>query len=178
MCGKPRRARPIANGPADEQVSEREKPRRVLVEVGGVGEGSTTCCARWGFGEIVRPVNCGASPMDADDARTPRPAFGGTEATGACLEMWLKRQEWMEDTGGAPDQRPRRACRRRPCGPSQLRTANAAHPGRQGPRCASAACPSPDEWDAVALTFCGSGGKRAGWRRKLEYTEGGWVGVV
>ena len=47
-----------------KQVIEHEKPRRVFVDVGGVGSGVYDPLCEMGFGEIVRLVNFGSASME------------------------------------------------------------------------------------------------------------------
>jgi hypothetical protein len=86
--------------------------------------------------------------------------------------MWLKSREWLEDPAGAalPDSD---ALQADACGPaygfdshSRLKLESKEHMRARGAK-------SPDEWDAVALTFAEPVASVAGFRRKLEYPPSG-----
>jgi len=87
-------------------------------------------------------------------------------------EMWLKSREWLEDPAGAalPDSD---ALKADACGPtygfdshSRLKLESKEHMRARGAK-------SPDEWDAVALTFAEPVAAVAGFRRKLVYPKVG-----
>jgi hypothetical protein len=86
--------------------------------------------------------------------------------------MWMKSREWLEDAAGAaiPD---RDSLQADACGPtytydsnSRLKLESKDHMRARGVR-------SPDEWDAVALTFAEPVAGRAGFGRKLVYPPAG-----
>ena len=133
-----------------KQTIDREKPRKVFIDVGGVGAGVYDRLHEMGYGEIVEGVNFGSAPLEPpplDDDGKPKGGYLNRRA-----EMWGKSKEWLEDPAGVdiPD--------------SDALQADACAPGykydsitrvvleskddirKRGLR-------SPDEWDAVALTF-------------------------
>ena len=133
-----------------KQIIDAEKPARVFIDVGGPGPGVYDRLVEMGYGDIVRAVNFGSSPLEPqplDEAGKPR---GGPRNRRA--EMWMRSKEWLEDVGGAdlPDSDSLQADA---CGPgykydslTRLQLEAKDEMMRRGVK-------SPDEWDAVALTF-------------------------
>lgn len=133
-----------------KQVIDTEKPARFFVDVGGVGAGVYDRLVEMGYGKIVRAINFGSAPLEPqplDENGRPKGGYVNRRA-----EMWGKSRDWLSDPGGAdiPD--------------DDAIHADAVVPGykydsltrilleskedirKRGLR-------SPDEWDAVALTF-------------------------
>jgi len=133
-----------------KQVIDAEKPARMFIDVGGVGAGVYDRLMEMGYGHVVTAVNFGSSPLEPqmmDHNGRPNGGYVNRRA-----EMWGKSKEWLEEPGGVdiPD--------------SDALQADACAPGykydsltrvvleskedirKRGMR-------SPDEWDAVALTF-------------------------
>lgn len=133
-----------------KQIIDKEKPARLFVDVGGVGAGVSDRLIEMGYSNVVRPVNFGSAPLEPqplDEAGKPR---GGPLNRRA--EMWMKSKEWLEEPGGVqiPDSDSLQADA---CGPSykydsltRLQLEKKEDMRRRG-------VSSPDEWDAVALTF-------------------------
>lgn len=128
-----------------KQIIDHDKPVRVFIDVGGVGAGVYDRLKEMGYGKIVKAVNFGSAPLE------PPPAQGGGPLNRRA-EMWMKSREWLEDPAGAdiPDSDPLQADA---CGPSyswdsntRLKLEKKEDMRRRGVR-------SPDEWDAVVLTF-------------------------
>ncbi len=133
-----------------KQVIDTQKPTRMFVDVGGVGAGVYDRLVEMGYGDVVKAINFGSSPLEpqpTDERGKPKGGYANRRA-----EMWGKSKEWLEEPGGVdiPD--------------SDALQADAMAPGykydsltrlvleskddirKRGLR-------SPDEWDAVALTF-------------------------
>jgi hypothetical protein len=153
-----------------KQVIDKDKPRRVFIDVGGVGAGIYDRLREMGFGEIVRAVNFGSAPLEPPPLDEHGNPSGGPLNRRA--EMWMKSREWLEDAAGAaiPD---RDSLQADACGPtytydsnSRLKLESKDHMRARGVR-------SPDEWDAVALTFAEPVAGRAGFGRKLVYPRAG-----
>lgn len=134
------------------QVIDEHKPRKMFVDVGGLGAGTIDILHSWGapYDEIVVAVNFGSAP------HTPNPKDENGRDKGGYVnrraEMWGLSKDWLDEVGGAdlPDVDSLQADA---CGPSykydvaqrvQLESKEAMR--KRGVR-------SPDEWDAVALTF-------------------------
>lgn len=152
-----------------KQIIDNDKPARVFIDVGGVGAGVYDRLKEMGYGKIVKAVNFGSAPLE------PPPAQGGGPLNRRA-EMWMKSREWLEDPAGAdiPDSDPLQADA---CGPSyswdsntRLKLEKKEDMRRRGVR-------SPDEWDAVVLTFAEP--VRPPLERKLlhaSYGAQGWMG--
>lgn len=133
-----------------KQVIDREKPTRMFIDVGGVGAGVYDRLMEMGYGGVVTAVNFGSAPLEPqpmDERGRPKGGYLNRRA-----EMWGKSKAWLEEPAGVqvPD--------------SDTLQADACAPGykydsltrvvleskedirKRGLR-------SPDEWDAIALTF-------------------------
>lgn len=134
-----------------KQVIDTDKPARMFIDVGGVGAGVYDRLVEMGYGEIVRAVNFGSSPLEP-----PRLDERGKPQGGCPLnrraEMWMKSREWLEDVGGAdiPDSDSLHADA---CGPGYKYDSNTRLVLESKDDMRRREAPSPDEWDAVALTF-------------------------
>jgi hypothetical protein len=153
-----------------KQVIDADRPKRLFLDVGGVGAGVYDRLVEMGYGQVVRAVNFGAAPFE------PPPRDANGVPSGGPLnrraEMWMKSKEWLEDPAGVrlPDLDPLQADA---CGPtysydsnSRLKLESKEHMRARGAK-------SPDEWDAVALTFAEPVAPDAGFSRKLDYPKGG-----
>jgi hypothetical protein len=118
-----------------KQVIDTEKPSRMFIDVGGVGAGVYDRLIEMGYGEIVTAINFGSSPLEPQ-----------------MLEMWMKSKEWLEEPAGVdvPD--------------LDTIQADATAPGYKYDSLTrllleskddirKRGLKSPDEWDAIALTF-------------------------
>ncbi len=151
-----------------KQVIDRDHPRRVFIDVGGVGAGTYDRLKEWGepYSSIVAPVNFGSAPIE------PQPLDEHGRRSGGPLnrraEMWLKSKEWLEDPAGAqiPDSDSLQADA---CGPGYRYDSNTRLVLERKEDMRRRGQPSPDEWDAVALTFAEPVGADPKFRRKLEY---------
>jgi hypothetical protein len=129
------------------QIIDEDKPERMFIDVGGLGAGTVDILLSWGtpYTNIVKAVNFGSEPQDVIQKEK-----GGPRNRRA--EMWKRSKEWLADVGGAqiPDSDSLQADA---CAPgyrydmhSRLLLESKEDIGKRGAR-------SPDEWDAVALTF-------------------------
>lgn len=133
-----------------KQAIDEDAPERVFIDVGGVGAGVYDRLVEMGYGDVVSAVNFGSSPLEPmplDEKGRPK---GGPLNRRA--EMWMKSKEWLEDPGGVslPDED---SIQTDACGPtysydslSRLKLEAKDHMQSRG-------VASPDEWDAIALTF-------------------------
>lgn len=155
-----------------KSVIDREKPARVFVDVGGIGAGVVDILHSWGapYTSVVVAVNFGSPPQD-DPAKDEKGEEIGGGPRNRRAEMWMRSKEWLEDIGGAdiPD--------------SDVLQADAVGPGykydmynrllleskedmrKRGIR-------SPDEWDAVALTFAAPVTPSNDWSKPIEPRTG------
>ncbi len=134
------------------EVIDKHKPRRMFIDVGGVGGGVVDILHSWGapYDRIVVAVNFGSEPRDAPpEDENGRPMAGPRNRR---AEMWWKSRDWLDDDGGAdiPDED---ALQADACGPGykydvnqRLLLESKEDMRRRGVR-------SPDEWDALVLTF-------------------------
>lgn len=146
------------------QVIDEDEPDRVFIDVGGAGIGVIDILHSWGepYKSIVKAVNFGSAPQEK-----PRVQVAGTNANvrqkggpaNRRAEMWMRSKNWLEDVGEAqiPDLDSLQADA---CAPGykynmygQLLIEAKQDIKRRGLR-------SPDEWDAVVLTFAEPVGER------------------
>lgn len=129
------------------QIIDEDKPERVFIDVGGLGAGTVDILLSWGqpYSNIIKAVNFGSEPQDAQAKEK-----GGPRNRRA--EMWMRSKKWLEDPAEAqiPDSDSLQADA---CAPgykydmhSRLLLESKEDMGKRGMR-------SPDEWDAIALTF-------------------------
>jgi hypothetical protein len=133
-------------------IIDADKPARMFIDVGGIGGGVVDILRSWGgdYADKVVPVNFGSEPQDEvtflpDGTKEPGPR-------NRRAEMWKRSKEWLAEVGGAdiPDVDSIQADA---CAPGyrydinqRLLLESKEDMRRRGVR-------SPDEWDAIALTF-------------------------
>lgn len=151
-------------------VIDEDRPARVFIDVGGM-PGVYDLLDSWGYGETVTPVNFGSAPMDPVEILpdgTKRPGPKNRRA-----EMWSRSRDWLQEEGGAdiPD---RDGLQADACGPGyhfdtnqRLLLESKEHMRARGLR-------SPDEWDAVALTFAEPVREKRAVKR-AHRPQGGWM---
>lgn len=133
-----------------KQVIDTQRPARMFIDVGGVGAGVYDRLVEMGYGNIVTAINFGSAPLEPqplDEKGRPKGGYANRRA-----EMWGKSKEWLEDPAGVdiPDLD---ALHADACAPgykydslSRVVLESKDDIRKRGLR-------SPDEWDAVALTF-------------------------
>jgi len=135
-----------------KQIIDVDKPAKVFVDVGGIGAGVVDILHSWGekYRKIVVPVNFGGEPQEPEELMPDGEKRPGPRNRRA--EMWKRSRDWLDEPGGAdiPDTD---AVQADACGPGyhydmhqRLLLESKEHMRARGIR-------SPDEWDAVALTF-------------------------
>jgi hypothetical protein len=134
------------------QVIDEHKPSRMFIDVGGLGAGVVDILHSWGspYDKIVVGVNFGSAP------HTPNPVDKDGRDCGGYVnrraEMWGLSKDWLDEVGGVdlPDSDSLQADA---CGPSYKYDVcqRVILESKQDMR--SRGFRSPDEWDAVALTF-------------------------
>ncbi len=160
-----------------KDIIDTDKPARVFIDAGG-GGGIYDTLAAWGepYASICKLINFGSSPI-----HPPKRDKDGKEMAGYLnrrAEMWGLSRDWLDDDGGAdiPD--------------SDVLQADACAPGyHYHPVNAKLVLESkehmrrvrkvrsPDEWDAVALTFAEPVGDRPKQTLKMKPPPvGGWMG--
>jgi hypothetical protein len=157
-----------------KQVIDADKPARVFVDVGGLGAGVVDILMSWGkpYDEIVVPVNFGGSPMEPDIILPDGDKQPG--AKNRRSEMWMRSRDWLSEPGGAdlPD---RDSIQADACGPKysydtsqRLVIESKEHMRARGVR-------SPDEWDAIILTFAEPVKEKKPKPMAPRYRAGGWM---
>jgi len=133
-----------------KMMIDTHKPARMFIDVGGIGAGVCDRLVEMNYGEIVRAINFGSSPLEpqpVDENGRPKGGYANRRA-----EMWGKSRDWLNEPGGVqiPDDD---ALQADACAPgykydSQTRVLLESKDDirKRGLR-------SPDMWDAVALTF-------------------------
>jgi hypothetical protein len=151
-----------------KQVIDAEKPARVFIDVGGVGAGVYDRMVEMGYGSTVRPINFGSAPFEP-----PKREDAGGPANRRA-EMWLKSKTWLQDPAGAdiPDSDSLQADA---CGPSYSYNSNTELLLERKDQMKKRGVKSPDEWDAVALTFAEP--VITGKLKPIEYPKG-YAGAV
>jgi transcriptional regulator with XRE-family HTH domain len=162
-----------------KQVIDADRPAKVFIDVGGVGAGVYDQLQHMGppYSETVEAVNFGSPPFEpAPLDELGRPSGGPLNRR---AEVWGKSKEWLELPGGVqiPDSDSLQADA---CGPgyrydalTRLVLERKEDMRRRGAK-------SPDEWDAVALTFAKpvaalAPKKPSNFHRKLVYPPMGIV---
>jgi hypothetical protein len=128
-----------------KSVIDRDKPARMFIDVGGVGAGVYDRLNEQGYDKTVVAINFGGSPYE------PEPPEGGGPLNRRA-EMWMKSKDWLSEVAGVqiPDSDGLQADA---CGPTYKYDSNTRLVLEKKEDMRRRDVPSPDEWDAVALTF-------------------------
>lgn len=136
-----------------KQVIDSDHPDRVFIDVGGIGAGVYDILVSWGkpYADIVKAIDFAGSPQELDvvlPSGEKRPGPFNRRA-----EMWSRSKSWLDEPGGAdiPDLDSLQADA---CAPSYHYNVNSylLIESKEHMRDVRK-LRSPDEWDAVALTF-------------------------
>lgn len=142
-----------------KQVIDADKPVRVFVDVGGIGGGVYDLLNSWGYAyahgggpkQVVVPIDFAGSPQQPDITLPSGEVRPGPYNRRA--EMWMRSRDWINEAGGAdiPDLDSLQADA---CGPGYHYNSNSylLLESKEHMRDVRK-LRSPDEWDAVALTF-------------------------
>ena len=154
-----------------KQIIDADKPARVFIDVGGAGVAIYDRLVEMDYGKIVRAVNFGSSPVE------PSPLDENGKPSGGPLnrraEMWMKSKAWLDDIGGAqiPDSDSLHADA---CGPGYTYDSHSRLQLESKDKMRARGVLSPDEWDAVALTFAEPvGATPSNFNRVIEYPKHG-----
>jgi hypothetical protein len=134
-----------------KQVIDAEMPARLFIDVGGLGAGIYDRLVEMGYAKIVKAVNFGSSPLEP-----PKRDKDGKEVGGGPVnrraEMWMASKDWLDQEGGVdiPDKDSLQADA---CGPGYKYDSNARVLLESKQDMRRRGVKSPDEWDAVVLTF-------------------------
>ena len=128
-----------------KQVIDLEKPAKVFLDVGGVGAGVYDRLNEMGYGKVVSAINFGGAPFEP-------PLMEGGGPLNRRAEMWMKSRDWLADPAGVniPDDDGLQADA---CGPGYKYDSNTRLVLEKKEDMRRRGVPSPDGWDAVALTF-------------------------
>lgn len=134
-----------------KQVIDTEQPARFFIDTGGLGVGVYDRLVEMGYGETVRPVNFGGAPLEPPQIGADGKEIGGGPVNRRA-EIWMKSRDWLDQEGGVdiPDSDTLQADA---CGPGYKYDSNSRIQLESKESMRSRGVPSPDEWDAVALTF-------------------------
>lgn len=133
-----------------KQTIDREKPARMFIDVGGVGAGVYDRLVEMGYGHIVTAINFGSAPLEPeprDEYGRPKGGFVNRRA-----EMWGKSKEWLQEPAGVdiPDSDSIQADA---CAPAYKYDSLSRVLLESKEDIRKRGLKSPDEWDAIALTF-------------------------
>lgn len=134
-----------------KQVIDTDKPARLFIDVGGLGVGVYDRLVEQGYGHIVKPVNFGGAPLEPPKVDENGKEIGGGPANRRA-EIWMASRDWLAQEGGAdiPDTDVLQADA---CGPGYKYDSDSRVLLERKEDMRKRGAPSPDEWDAVALTF-------------------------
>ena len=135
-------------------IIDRDRPARVFMDVGGGGDRIFDILESYGspYDRVVKLVNFGGAPQEPVQFLRDGTKRAGPKNRRA--EIWGRSKDWLEQEGGAdlPDQDSLQADA---CGPGyhyDLTTQQLVLESKEHMRDVRK-IRSPDEWDAVALTF-------------------------
>jgi hypothetical protein len=160
-----------------KQVIDSENPARVFIDVGGVGAGVYDILNNWGepYSDVVVPIDFSGSPQAMEivlPSGEKRPGPFNRRA-----EMWMRSRDWLDEPGGAdiPDTDSLQADA---CAPGYHYNSNSylLIESKEHMRDVRKVR-SPDEWDAVALTFAEPVAEPVEREeRRMALGAGGWMG--
>lgn len=135
-----------------KQIIDVDKPDKVFIDVGGQGAGVYDILKNWGspYSDVIEAVDFGGSPQAMDiilPDGSKRPGPRNRRA-----EMWMRSRDWLDEPGGAqiPDEDSLQADA---CGPQYRYDSNQYLLIESKEQMIKRGVRSPDEWDAIALTF-------------------------
>jgi hypothetical protein len=135
-----------------KQEIDRRKPARMFIDLGGTGAGVVDILHSWGapYDRIVVGVNFGGEPMEPVEFTDDGTKVPGPKNRRA--EMWKRSKAWLDDPAGVdiPDTDSLQADA---CAPGYGYDTNQRLLLESKEKMRARGVRSPDEWDAVALTF-------------------------
>jgi len=135
-----------------KQIIDTEKPERMFIDAGGIGGAVIDMLNSWGkpYVDVVKGVNFGGEPMEPviilpDGTKRPGPK-------NRRAEMWSRSRDWLKTVGGVqiPDTDSLQADG---CAPGYSYDLNQRLMLESKDQMRARGIRSPDEWDALALTF-------------------------
>jgi hypothetical protein len=134
------------------QVIDEDRPARVFIDVGGLGAGVFHILRSWGepYSSICVAVNFGSEPFNPNPKDKDGKPMAGPRNRRA--EMWGLSRDWLDEVSGAdiPD---RDSIQADACAPKHHKDTNQRFILESKAAMKARGVRSPDEWDAVALTF-------------------------
>lgn len=133
------------------QVIETERPARLFIDTGGLGVGIYDRLVEMGFGDVVRAVSFGGAPMSPPKLGPDGKEIGGGPKNRRA-EIWMASRDWLAQEGGVdvPDDD---SLQGDACAPRYSYDSNSRVQLEKKEHMRARGLPSPDGWDAVALTF-------------------------
>ena len=153
-----------------KQIIDVDAPARVFVDVGGIGAGVVDILHSWGepYSRVVVPVNFGGEPQEPTEILPDGSERPGPRNRRA--EMWRRSRDWLADPAGVdiPDLDSLQADA---CAPGYNYDMNQRLLLESKEKMRARGVRSPDEWDALALTFAEPVQDRS-WKRKKPRRRG------
>lgn len=134
-----------------KQIIDTDNPARMFIDVGGIGAGVYDRLNEMGYGDIIKPVNFGGTPLEPSRIGEDGKEIGGGPINRRA-EMWMASNNWLQDPAGVsiPDSD---SLQSDACGPRYSYDSNTRLKIEKKEDMRRRGVSSPDEWDAVALTF-------------------------
>lgn len=158
-----------------KNIIDEDKPDKVFIDVGGQGAGVYDILKSWGspYADVIEAIDFAGAPQSSElilPNGEKRPGPRNRRA-----EMWMRSRDWLDEPGGAdiPDED---ALQTDACGPQYRYDANQYLLIEAKEQMRKRGVRSPDEWDAVALTFAAPVVER---KQKVDPRSGGsggWMG--
>jgi hypothetical protein len=161
-----------------KQVIDTDRPARVFIDVGGVGAGVFDLLKSWGYAHEPGSSDPKKAAVPIDFAGAPQQNKtvlpNGEERPGPYnrrAEMWMRSRDWLMEPGGAdiPDEDSLQADA---CGPGYHYNSNSYLLIESKEAMRKRGLRSPDEWDAIALTFAEPVAERA---PVYQQRNTGWI---
>jgi hypothetical protein len=161
-----------------KNIIDDDRPDRVFIDVGGQGAGVYDILMSWGepYSKTVEAIDFAGSPQASEitlDNGEKRPGPRNRRA-----EMWMRSKDWLEDPLGAdiPDED---SLQTDACTPQFRYDANQFLLIESKEQMRKRGARSPDEWDAIALTFAAPVAIRnrpAKKANRFATSANGWMG--
>lgn len=158
-----------------KQIIDADKPDRVFIDVGGQGAGVYDILKNWGppYSEVVVPIDFGGAPQSYEIILPNGEKRPGPKNRRA--EMWMRSSDWLNEVGGAdiPDED---SLQTDACGPQYHYDTNQYLLIESKEQMRKRGVRSPDEWDAVVLTFAEPVVERKKRTDARAAVSGAWMG--
>lgn len=156
-------------------IIDSDSPDAVFIDVGGVGAGVFDILKSWGkpYSDVCKAINFGGAPQNETIILENGEKAPGPKNKRA--EIWMHSRDWLKEPGGAdiPD---RDSLQADACGPAYFYDANQRLLLESKEQMRKRGIRSPDEWDAIALTFSEPVVERKPKAKPRAMGVGGWMG--